>query len=197
MSRVTNPETSMAAPRPADKRDRLVEAARVLFHRQGFGETSLANIAQESGVPVGNVYYYFKTKEDIAAAVIAEHSAYLGEIARAAEKLPDARDRLIHILESLECNCRDIADNGCPMGSLCIEFGKRETALREDANRLLLKIMDWMERQLAELGRSDARALAIQLVSTIQGSSILSLAMHDPQIMQGELSRLKSVVRAL
>lgn len=187
----------MIATRPADKRERLVDAARVLFHHKGFGETSLADIARESGVPVGNVYYYFKTKEDIAAAVIAEHSAYLGTIARQAEKLPAPRDRIISMLDSMACNCGSIADSGCPMGSLCIEFGKRDTALREDANLLLLKIVNWVRRQFEEMGRSDAQELAIQLVSTVQGSSILSLAMRDPEIMCGELARLKRMVEAL
>ena len=106
----------MNAIKPGDKRERLVDAARALFHHQGFGETSLADIARESGVPVGNVYYYFKTKEDIAAAVIAEHSAYLGTIARQAEKLPAPRDRIVSMIDSLACNCSAIADSGCPMG---------------------------------------------------------------------------------
>ena len=187
----------MNAIRPGDKRERLVDAARALFHHQGFGETSLADIARESGVPVGNVYYYFKTKEDIAAAVIAEHSAYLGTIARQAEKLPAPRDRILSMIDSLACNCSAIADSGCPMGSLCIEFGKRDTALREDANLLLLKIVNWVERQFTEMGRNDAHELAVQLVSTVQGSSVLSLAMRDPAIMRGELARLNTMVEAL
>ncbi len=83
------------------------------------------------------------------------------------------------------------------MGSLCIEFGKRDTALREDANLLLLKIVNWVQRQFEEMGRRDAHELAIQLVSTVQGSSILSLAMHDPEIMRGELARLKRMVEVL
>lgn len=187
----------MGNARPSDKRERLIEAARTLFHHQGFGETSLADIARESGVPVGNVYYYFKTKEDIAAAVIREHADYLGEIARAAEKLPAARDRIIAMLDRLECNCHEIAEFGCPMGSFCIEFGKRDTELREDANRLLLKILNWVERQLTEMGREDAHELAIQAVSGIQGSSILALAMRDPSVMRTEVERLKNMVRAL
>lgn len=182
------------AARLNDKRDRLVAAARSLFHRKGFGETSLADIARESGVRLGNVYYYFKTKEDIAGAVIEAHSAYLAAIARKAEQMPDARQRVLSMLDSMACNCEEIANSGCPMGSLCMEFGKRDTALREDANRLLLRILSWIERQLAEMGRSDGRALAIQAVSTIQGASVLALAMRDPAILRQEVQRLKALV---
>jgi AcrR family transcriptional regulator len=188
---------NVIAARANDKRDRLIEAARSLFHRRGFGETSLADIARESGVPVGNLYYYFKTKEDIAGAVIAQHAEHLATIARRAEQLPDARARILSMLDSMACNCEEIAHSGCPMGSLAVEFSKRDTALREDANRLLLRIMGWVERQFAELGRSDAGALAVQTVSTIQGSSVLALAMRDPAIFRQEIARLKALVETL
>ena len=43
----------------------LLEAANKLVHQQGFNQTTLADIAKAAQVPLGNVYYYFKTKEDI------------------------------------------------------------------------------------------------------------------------------------
>ena len=52
----------------------LIEAANKLIHRQGFNQTTLADIARESEVPLGNVYYYFRTKEEIGSALI-EHRA--------------------------------------------------------------------------------------------------------------------------
>ncbi len=45
-----------------DKRTRLIETATKLAYGRGFRETSLADIAEAARVPVGNVYYYFKTK---------------------------------------------------------------------------------------------------------------------------------------
>ena len=115
----------MIAAKHSDKRERLVDAARELLRPRGYGETSLADIARESGVPVGNVYYYFKTKEDIAAAVIEQHRAHMTGIAQLAETRPTARERILSMLDSLACGCDSIAHSGCPMGSLCVEFGKR------------------------------------------------------------------------
>ncbi|MBO0730160.1 MAG: helix-turn-helix transcriptional regulator, partial [Acidimicrobiaceae bacterium] len=55
-----------SATRPkAGKRERLVAAARDVCHRQGVEKTTLADIAEAADVPVGNVYYYFKTKDDL------------------------------------------------------------------------------------------------------------------------------------
>ena len=46
-----------------EKRVRLTEAAETLFSQQGVHRTTLADIAQEAEVPLGNIYYHFRTKE--------------------------------------------------------------------------------------------------------------------------------------
>src|SRR3984893_6872237 len=58
-----------------DKRSRLVSAAVDLAYQNGFGATSLADIAREAKVPLGNVYYYFKTKEEIGFAPASKPSS--------------------------------------------------------------------------------------------------------------------------
>ena len=52
------------------KRERLVESARALIHEQGVHPTTLAEVAKRADVPAGNVYYYFKTKDELVAAVL-------------------------------------------------------------------------------------------------------------------------------
>ena len=59
-------------PRQTDKRDRLIQTAVTLVHQQGFHHTTLADIAQQAQVPLGTVYYFFKTKEAIGEALV-EH----------------------------------------------------------------------------------------------------------------------------
>src|ERR1700749_1863039 len=58
---------------PTGKRARLGAPACQMVHQQGVESTTLADIAQAAGVPLGNVYYYFKTKNDIVRAVVQTH----------------------------------------------------------------------------------------------------------------------------
>ena len=69
---------AMTGSAPTGKRARLVAAACQLVHQQGVESTTLADIAQAGGVPLGNVYYYFKTKNDIVRAVVETHPATKG-----------------------------------------------------------------------------------------------------------------------
>ena len=56
----------------ADNRSRLIQAATKTTHRHGFNLTTLADIAKEAKIPLGNVYYYFKTKDELGDAIV-EH----------------------------------------------------------------------------------------------------------------------------
>jgi AcrR family transcriptional regulator len=51
---------------------RIVDAARRLFRKQGYAMTSIDDICSASGVKRGNLYFYFKSKEDIAQAAIED-----------------------------------------------------------------------------------------------------------------------------
>jgi TetR/AcrR family transcriptional regulator, transcriptional repressor for nem operon len=63
--------------RDRGKRERLVGGARELLHQQGVERTTLAQIAHTADVPPGNVYYYFKTKDELVEAAIAAHAGDL------------------------------------------------------------------------------------------------------------------------
>ena len=53
-----------------DTRDRLLQAAVKVTYEYGFGDAALADIADEAKIPLGNVYYYFKTKDEIGQAIV-------------------------------------------------------------------------------------------------------------------------------
>jgi AcrR family transcriptional regulator len=54
------------------KEDAIVAAAHQMFLKNGFTGTTMAEIARKSGVADGTVYLYFKNKEVLARAVLAD-----------------------------------------------------------------------------------------------------------------------------
>jgi AcrR family transcriptional regulator len=64
-----NAGCGQAARRPG-KRERLVAAASELLHQQSVEKMTLADIGRLADVPLGNVYYYFRTKDEIVETVI-------------------------------------------------------------------------------------------------------------------------------
>ncbi|MEU7900947.1 TetR/AcrR family transcriptional regulator [Nonomuraea sp. NPDC049152] len=180
------------------KRRRLMAAAAQVVHRQGVERTTIADIARAADVPVGNVYYYFKTKDELVAAALAEHERQLELITGELNRLPDPRDRLKHLVEGWIAQ-RDVASlYGCPTGTLAAELDKREQGgLDIAAGNLIRLLLDWVARQFRELGQPDPDALAVTLVGAYQGMSLLANALRDPEIMTREGARLVSWLNSL
>lgn len=53
-------------------RDRILKAALGLFNERGEAHVSLAQIAGRLGISEGNLWYHFRTKRDLVAALFAE-----------------------------------------------------------------------------------------------------------------------------
>ncbi|MFI1236490.1 TetR/AcrR family transcriptional regulator [Nocardia salmonicida] len=173
------------------KQERLVQSAMRVFYHQGIEKTTIADIAREADVPVGNVYYYFKTKDQFVAAVIELHAQVLtGAVAEFAE-LPGPAERLKAMVRSWVDQREMAARYGCPFGSLAAELDKREDAFRGEPARVMGLLVDWARTQFAELGRADAAELAIAFVAAYQGISLLTNTFRDPELMVTEGARLE------
>lgn len=81
-----------------EMRSRIQNVALDLFDREGFENVSVEEIAQKAGCSVGNIYHYFKSKDELAiqvtshvdAAYLTLEAAYLADTAHTAkEKLLD------------------------------------------------------------------------------------------------------------
>lgn len=53
-------------------RERILEASLALFNERGESSVSLAQIAAALGISEGNLWYHFRTKHDLVAALFAE-----------------------------------------------------------------------------------------------------------------------------
>lgn len=182
----------------AGARERLVEAADGMVHVQGFKHTSLADIAGAAGVPLGNVYYYFKTKEEIGQAVIARRAAQYGGLREQWEQLPDPRARLHALIQMTIDNRELLARSGCPIGSLCQELHKEGGPLADQAGAMFTEILDWLEAQFKLMGKGDeSSGLALHLLSALEGASLLTHTFKSPQLILRETACMQQWLASL
>lgn len=178
--------------RAADKRRRLTAAAAQVLHEQGVERTTLADIARAADVPLGNVYYYYKTKDELVRAALTEHSTHLDELTEALDQLADPRDRLKALIEAW-VGRRDVAARyGCPTGTLAVELDKRDDGLDAEAGAVIQRLLDWTGDQFRALGLPDPDGLALTLVAGYQGMSLMANALRDPSVMTREGRRLSN-----
>lgn len=88
MARTPNPAKSTAVEeRRENRREEILRAAQDLFHRQGYANTSLDDIARAVGIKREGLYYYFPNRTQILITIIKPLGLQL-------------RDRVREILES-------------------------------------------------------------------------------------------------
>jgi TetR/AcrR family transcriptional repressor of nem operon len=180
----------------AAPRERLTQAAAELIHQHGFARTTLAEIAEAAEIAAGSVYYYFRSKDDIAAAIVAKRVADIEQLLRTRDALPEPRARLESLVQ-VWVDDRDIdALYGCPVGSLCYELAKGQGALSVHAARPIRLLLDWCEAQFRALGPARAApARALHLVAALQGISLLANSLGETAVITREAKYLKAWLR--
>jgi TetR/AcrR family transcriptional regulator, transcriptional repressor for nem operon len=186
----------MSTP-PRGKRERLVDGARLVLHQQGVEKTTLADIAQAADVPAGNVYYYFKTKDELVKAAIEAHAADMQAMLDSFGRHHSPKAQLKAFLRALTDQRETAARYGCPHGTLCSELDKRDDDMGQFAERLVQIPIDWAEQRFRALGRRDARDLAVALIAAYQGISLLTNTLRDPDLMTREARRLERWIDSL
>jgi TetR/AcrR family transcriptional regulator, transcriptional repressor for nem operon len=181
-----------------DKRTRLIETAMKLAYKHGFRETSLADIAEAAHVPVGNVYYYFKTKEELGEAVVERRLVQFREFREEMDRLNSPKERLFAFVDSMHRNREQLARGGCSLGGLCAELHKEGGALAKKSSALFTEPMDWLEEQFRAAGHEeDSRELAVHVFCAFQGMAAVAHATNDHGLVVTEAKRLKDWIGAL
>src|ERR1700738_625856 len=123
----------------SDKRSRLVSAAVSLAYQNGFGDTTLADIAREAEVPLGNVYYYFKTKDEIGKAIVEFRLDQLGAQRQRWDEAGSPKDRLCACVQGVFENKEVLAQRGCAVGTFCSELHKAGGSVATRARRSAIR----------------------------------------------------------
>jgi AcrR family transcriptional regulator len=79
-----------------DRKNEIIDAAEACFLRKGFHQSTMQDICRESGLSPGAIYRYFRSKNDIIAAVIGRSTE------RRAALIQQARDSYSEAAQALE-----------------------------------------------------------------------------------------------
>ena len=186
------------ATRQTEKRDRLIQTAVALVYQQGFQHTTLADIAQQAQVPLGTVYYFFKTKEAIGEAVVEYYlNDYRGRCQQWDTDL-DPRSRLQAFIQIMLDSDQMLAQSGCPIGTLCSELHKQGGPLAQQASGIFELLLSWLATQFRLLGKEEeSEDLALHLLSAVEGAAVLAQSFQAPEYFAREAHRLKEWIRTL
>lgn len=166
-------------------RDRVIAAASRLFATRGFAATSIADVAEASGLLKGNLAYYFKTKQRLLEAVVDARARELwDELVVPARPGEDTRATVGRLLDHVRSTADELAQYGCPVGGLATELGKTDETMHANAASLLLNLEAYLCEAFARaMPRKDAERAAEHLLARLQGAAVVAQARRDPSVV--------------
>jgi AcrR family transcriptional regulator len=188
-----------------ETRERIVEAARGLFFKQGYTATGMSQILEAAKANSGSLYHFFPSKEDLLAAVLEKYQSMLEphvlQPAFAREK--DPIKRLFAILEGYRLLLESTNfELGCPIGNLALEVSNSQkkarkliianfNAWREAVSGLIEKGADRMPADL------DPTAVATYVLATMEGAVMLARAYRSFEPFDQAINQLEKYINRL
>lgn len=184
----------------------MIKVVSEMFLLRGFACTSMDDVVKQSGVSKSNIYYHFKSKDELTLAVLENYISTLQNLFR--EQSQGDEGQLLPRLERyIEQLIQDLAERdcvgGCPLMSLMVEAGKTNEAVRVRLAQFFQQQKDQLT-QLLEEGkrrgevRNDlpASVLASLISSWLEGMLMLASIQKSASTLRGERDALLSMLKA-
>ncbi len=187
--------------RGRESREAIVRAAAQLMYERGVRATSVDDVLLAAGAGKSQLYHYFETKEDLAAAVL-DHQ--LGQVLehQANFRLETWRGVQAWFAALLERQ-EERACRGCPVGSLAAEMSAVSDELAARVAESFARWRSALAEAFAEMQRNGRLApqarsevLATVTLAQIQGGYLLSAASQDLEPMKEALHAAYATLRS-
>lgn len=104
-------------------RDRIIQTANDLFYRQGYHQTGINQIIEESEVAKATFYSNFKSKEDLGVEYLRERDRIDTNATKDMIKgIEDPYERYMSIINGIGEYMKDTDFRGCAFGNIAVEI---------------------------------------------------------------------------
>jgi AcrR family transcriptional regulator len=169
-----------------DTRQRLVDASASLLQRQGLTGTGIKQILAEAHAPFSSLYHHFPGgKEELATeAIRASGARYQALVEEVWDEAPDVISSIAAVFEGAAQTLQstDFAV-ACPIATVALEVASTNEPLRLATAEVF---ENWIAAGAARfeaerISPEDARALALTVISLLEGAFVLSQALKTTE----------------
>ena len=175
----------MSKSKAQRSRDKILRAATSVFAEKGFEAASMDDIVQASGVSKGGIYWHFKSKDEMIAAVFRElFEQEIEQMAALVVAGGSASDRLAHIMRASVADVQAL-DAELPFTLEIYAQAARQEALGEVLQAYFSRYHAMLTELVAqgvaqgEFRPVDPADTALTLMSLFEGLLLLWVFSHD------------------
>ena len=130
------------------RKQQILDAARIVFSKKGFARATTAEIAQTAGIAEGTIYNYFQSKHDLLISLISSYM--LSHASQSLFKYTPASDTIS--LSSLIEDRLNISFDNIDIQLLLMTEIEHAPAFRENYTDKILQPINSMVKELLESG---------------------------------------------
>jgi AcrR family transcriptional regulator len=175
--------TTTIAPPAVPTRQRLINAAKARFYREGFRNVGIDAILDDVGITKTAFYKHFESKDDLMVAVLQDLDRFFLQTFRDMVRDhggPSAAGQLRAILEVVQMVIADPTFHGCIFIHAVMEFPLAHDPANKAAVRHKRAIEDLIYELAERAGADDPKAMAEELCMLIEGAYITRSVTRDP-----------------
>jgi len=180
--------------RRTDTRQRMLDSAAELFHKQGYHATGLNQLVAAGGAPKGSLYFHFPGgKEQLAAEAIQQSAERLCDTLRTVvANSPDVITGIENVVDALATSL-DESDfqRGCPLATVALDAsGESETIRQACADGYT----SWHTLIAGALNSEKAGELATIVLAAVEGGLLLAKTLHDTAPLRAIAPHLRATL---
>ncbi len=201
----------MATRTRTNTRERILETAERLILTNGYAATSVDRIITGVGITKGAFFYHFKTKNDMARALIRHYAdldlARLDEYATRAWALSsDPLQSLLVFIGLYQEMVAGMTDEnpGCLFASFCYESGQFDDEVLQTLDDVIIawreRIADWLREAAAAhppVRPVDLDSLADMLTVVFEGAFVVARSTRSPGVFAEQLQHYRQYLELL
>ena len=170
-----------------ESRQRLIECSAELFWKNGYSATGISEILKQTDLPKGSFYFYFKSKDDLAAAVTEYYQKILLEQFQSSSQGNDWESFIEEIFDYLFGRATGQTFAGCPYAVMGMETALSNPTLASVFMEGLKKFEQIFQKVLLYSGlpQDHAAIFSRRMLSNYQGYLLLGR-------ISGDISYLKN-----
>lgn len=190
-------EETRSATRRRPGAERLLEAASILFYREGINAVGVDTISEKAGVSKRTLYNRFGGKDDLVAQYLRRRDerwrAYLQEVT---EGLADPREELLAVFGAYEQWLIEGDYRGCPFVNAAAELPDSDHPARLVVQRHKKGIENHLAYLAGETGVDEPEALAQRLLILLEGATATAAVRRSPEPLQAARSVALELIEA-
>jgi len=162
---------------------KIIDAARTVFAKQGYHDSTMDDVAKEVGVSKGALYSYFKSKEDILKEISLQGHQTLRTILRESGKTHNLEEALEKVYTMITEKYRGNLHTHFEIISIASHDPKIRKIIMEDYQKDIDTVTAFVEEKMKQAAMRtdvDARTLA-ELFTALYMGTLARLVMGFPE----------------